>query len=125
VLGYPPTLLAILNLHSNRKFHVLVEKRGFKFKDGKIMTKEAAATPGKKSAGKKKAAAEDYDTTADPTAPSKLPPAKKARSKATPKKRKIEETAEAGDEDSNAVGEMGIDEKDGIEIGESDGVKVD
>ena len=125
--------MAILNLHSNRKFHVLVEKRGFKFKDGKIITKEEAeiaraaakiATPGKKAAGKKKTATVDYDTTADPTAPSK-PPAKKARSKATPKKRKIEETAEAGDEDSNAVGELGIVEKDGIDIGESDGVKVD
>lgn len=111
----------------------MVGKRGFTFKDGKIVTKKEAeiasaaakiATPGKKSAGKKKAPTEDYDTTADPTTPSK-PPAKKARSKATPKKRKNEETAEAGDEDSNAVGKMGTDEKDGIEVGESEGVKVD
>jgi hypothetical protein len=105
-----------LTLYSNRKFHVLFEKRGFKFKDGKAVTKEDAkkasaaaktATPGKKSAGKKKIPADASDATADPTTPNK-PIAKWARTKATRKIRKVEETIEVGDGGEDAVGDMEV-----------------
>ena len=106
------------------KLHKILKKHGFVYKDKRILRdgdepgidETVVSTPGKKSTGKKKGADENETAASRIKTPSKTP-SKNNKAKATPsaKKRKLQETTEAEDEDGQFDGARDEDHNDDVD----------